>query len=75
MMSWRTPPASMMIGCATPRSVSLGNARQSSSPLCLSNATTRASGDPPTRQMSWSPSTSGALAKPQSKPHRIRSTP
>ena len=54
----------MMIGTGTPMSWSVGSARQSSSPVSLSNATTRASSSPPTMVISRGPSTSGALLKP-----------
>src|SRR5262249_42014497 len=75
MISCRAPPAVMMIGCATPSSVSDDSARQISFPVSLSNATTFASSLPPTRQISRLPSTSGALENPQSNAHVLRSAP
>ena len=65
MMSCRVPPAAMMMGAEYPGSESDDSARQTSAPVSLSNATTLASGCPPTRAMSRSPSTSGAPARPQ----------
>src|SRR6266852_3034250 len=64
MMSCRTPPTSKMIGWLYPGSVSDESERQISSPVRLSSAITLASGSPPTRQISRSPSTSGAPVMP-----------
>ena len=63
-MSCRTPPASTMIGWLYPGSVSDESERQISPPVSLSNAMTFALGSPPTRQISRSPSTSGAPVLP-----------
>ena len=40
-------------------------ARHASAPVRLSNATTIASGSPPSRAMRWSPSTSGDCETPK----------
>ena len=53
-----------MTGWPYPASLMTSSARQRSLPVCLSKATTRASGSPPTTAMRWSPSTSGAPATP-----------
>jgi hypothetical protein len=59
-----TPPAWTMIGWPTPGSEVVSSERQTSLPVILSQATTSASGSPPTIAMRREPSTIGALADP-----------